>query len=394
MQDLPPATFAPLKLGLDYRPALVNGEGIGRATRELVRALAALEAGDGPPAHLGLFGWTLAAARFARHELGLEGGALVRAKLSRLRLPTRASKLLLPWIGGADGVVGAGTAASIFHHTQPARLPVRAAKQTTMLWDAIYLDDEGQPGGPWVEQRTAESMAASARQAIADSTAIFAPTDFVRADLIAKFGLAPDKVITVGLGCDHIQTPDLSSVPTRPPFVLTVCRVDPRKNHLNMLGAFERLVHEGAPHHWIVAGPIGWHYEEFEVALEDSPAKERVHWMRQVPETTLLQLLATCDAFLFASHAEGFGLPPLEAMGLGRPVVASNASCLPEVLGEAFQPVDPNSPDAIFEGLRAVLFDSPRSQELRHLGPLQAAKHTWNKAAKAHLAAWQSLARS
>ena len=71
MQDLPPATFAPLRLGLDYRPALVNGEGIGRATRELVRALTALKTGEGPPARLGLFGWTLAAAKFARHELGL-----------------------------------------------------------------------------------------------------------------------------------------------------------------------------------------------------------------------------------------------------------------------------------------------------------------------------------
>ena len=399
MQDLPPTSFAPLRIGLDYRPALVNGEGIGRATRELVRALVRLEDVNTIPVRLGLFGWTLAPAKFGARELGLEQGAgsRVTARLHRLRIPSRMAKFILPKIGGANRIVGSGS--SIFHHTQPARLPVIGALQTTMLWDCIYLDEAGEPGGPWVEQSTAMGMAKSARQAARDSDLVFAPTEFVRKDLIEKLDLAPDKVVRVGLGCDHISAPDMvnrqsrQDRQSRPPFVLTVCRVDPRKNHIGMLRAFERLVAEGQSHHWIVAGPMGWRAEQFAEALENSPAKHRVHWLKTVGEAELSELYATCDVFFFGSHAEGFGLPPLEAMQLGRPVVSSNATCLAEVLGDAFEAVEPTSSDSMFEGLRRVLSDPDRSEELRELGPIQAARHTWKAAAENHLAAWARLAK-
>jgi glycosyltransferase involved in cell wall biosynthesis len=376
-------------IGLDYRPALVNGEGIGRATRELVRALVELTGDETDHVNLELFGWTLAASKFNTSELGLGAGPCVTANLHRLRIPSRLTKLVLPILGGADGVLGASSPGAIFHHTQPNRLPIRFARQTTMLWDAIYLDEKGQPGGPWVELATAMSMSESARKAAKDSDLILTPTDFVRNDLIQKLGLAPSKVVTVGLGCDHLPQPDLSVFHTRPPFVLTVCRVDPRKNHIAMLRAFERIVNENLPHHWIVAGPEGWRSDEFGRALENSPAKERVHWLREVPEDELVELYATCDAFLFASHAEGFGLPPLEAMHFGRAVVASNTTCLPEVLGDAFVPVEPTSEEAIFEGLFKVLTRPAFAADLRAKAVKQAAKHTWREAAKRHLFAWE-----
>jgi glycosyltransferase involved in cell wall biosynthesis len=380
-------------IGLDYRPALVNREGIGRATRELVRALVELNEPAQAHTKLELFGWTLAASKFNTPRLGLGAGPNVTANLHRVRMPSRLSRLLLPFLGGADGVVGAKGSAAIFHHTQPSRLPVKSARQTTMLWDCIYLDDDGEPGGPWVEADTAAAMAKSARQAAKCSDLIFAPTEFVRGELIQKLGIAPSKVVTVGLGCDHLPAPDLGSFHTRPPFVLTVCRVDPRKNHIAMLRAFELLLKENLPHHWIVAGPDGWRADEFGRALENSPAKERVHWLREVSEDELVELYATCDAFLFASHAEGFGLPPLEAMHFGRAVVASTATCLPEVLGDAYEPVVATSPESIFEGLFKVLTRPAYSEQLKAKGREQAAKHTWKAAATKHMSAWRGLSR-
>jgi glycosyltransferase involved in cell wall biosynthesis len=381
----------PQIIGLDYRPALVNHEGIGRATRELVRTLVELPGAEIDRVDLELFGWTLAASKFNASELGLGAGPHVTAKLHRLRIPSRLSNILLPMIGGADSVIGASDKSAIFHHTQPSCVPVKSARQTAMLWDCIYLDDEGNPGGPWVESSTAVAMAKSARKSAERSDLIFAPTDFVRSDLIQKLGLAPSKVITVGLGCDHLPTPNLEALHTRPPFVLTVSRVDPRKNHIAMLRAFELLVKENLPHHWIVAGPDGWRAEQFGRALENSPAKERVHWLRDVSEDELVELYATCEAFLFASHAEGFGLPPLEAMHFGRPVVASTSTCLPEVLGDAFEPVIATSEESIFEGLFKVLTRPAYAEELKIKGRQQAAKHTWKLSATRHLAAWRGL---
>ena len=377
-----------MRVALDYRPALVNGEGIGRATRELVRAVGERVAADraGELTGLDLFGWTRAAVRC---EAALE--LHESASLSRRRLPNA----LLPFVlrRGADGCFDATPA--LFHHTQPARLPVKRAAQVTTLYDCIYLhDDEARAAGdgPWVVEATASKMLASARAAVRDSALLCVPTEHVRADVVRRLDADPARVRVTGLGCEHLGAPRLEDMQTRPPFVLTVCRVDPRKNHLRMMRAFEAVVREGLPFHWYVVGPDGWRHERFDAALASSPARERVHRLRSVPEDELRSLYATCDAFLFASHAEGFGLPPLEAMAMGRPVVASNTSCLPEVLGEAYVAVDPTDESSITDGLLSVLGRPDRCRELGARGREQAARHSWRAAAEATIAAWSAAA--
>ena len=124
---MPASPTTPLTLGLDYRPALVNREGIGRATRELVRALVSLE--DEALA-LELFGWTLAAARFDERELGLTRHPSA-ARLHRKRFPARWTRAWLQLRGGADRAMG--MRGGLFHHTQPARLPIGSARESTMV---------------------------------------------------------------------------------------------------------------------------------------------------------------------------------------------------------------------------------------------------------------------
>jgi glycosyltransferase involved in cell wall biosynthesis len=279
-----------MRVGIDYRPALVNREGIGRYTRELVRALVEQEFGSS----LGLFGYTLAGMRFSRAELGLVGA---RAELVRLRWPSKALPWLLARLGkGVDDLVGG---AEVYHHTQYSRLPVRSAAEVATIHDCIYLLD-----ADYLDRGAAERMTLAARELARGARRVIVPSEYVGAEVVMKLGVWPNKVSVVGHGCDHVVRHLPPGRVAKERYVLTVSRVDNRKNHLRMLKAFERLVREGLPHRWIVAGPPGYGSGAFERALSESPARERVEWLREVPEGRLAELYARADLFLFASLNE------------------------------------------------------------------------------------------
>jgi glycosyltransferase involved in cell wall biosynthesis len=371
-----------MRVGIDYRPALVNGEGIGRYARELVRALVELELDR----ELGLFGYTLARARFSRAELGL---ARSQADLVRLRFPARWLPGLMRRLGkGADDLVGG---AEVFHHTQYNALPVRLAVETAMIFDCIYLYE----GAGYVEPAVAVRMTAAARELVARARRVLVPTHFVGAEVVLALGAHPARVSVTELGCDHIarHLPPEGFPRASEPFVLTASRVDARKNHLRMLEAFERLVKEGLPQRWLIVGPRGYGAEVFERALAQSPARERVEWRGMVSDGELAQLYAQCDCFLFASLNEGFGLPPLEAMACGAPVVASAVTALPEVCGEAALLVEPTDSERIFEAARTVLREPELTADLRRRGAERARQFTWRKCAKETVLAWRNALR-
>jgi glycosyltransferase involved in cell wall biosynthesis len=366
-----------MRVGLDYRPALQNREGIGRYARELVRGL--IELGFGPK--LGLFAYTLHAPRVAQAELGLEHSG---AELLRLRLPSRALPWLLARLGkGVDDLSGG---VDVYHHTQPNVLPVRRAAQVATIFDCIYMHDAG-----YLDPLVAQRMQASARALVGAARRVLVPTEFVGAEVVLNLGAFPARVVVTGLGCDHVarHLPAQPVPRAREPYVLTVTRVDARKNHLRMLSAFELLVREGFPQRWIVAGPDGYGAPIFERALAQSPARARVERRREVGEAELARLYAAADVFLYASLNEGFGLPPLEAMACGTPVIASCVTAMPEVLGSAAELVEPTEVGAIFEALRRVLTQAELADEMRTIGRVHARRHTWKETAKRTLQAYQ-----
>jgi len=377
-----------VRIGIDYRPALVNREGIGRYTRELVRGLHQI----GFDSNLGLFGYTLRGKRYSQRELGLEN---TRAELLRMRLPSR----WLPWLlerqgKGVDDLVGG---CEIYHHTQPNLLHVREAREVVTIFDCIYALDADNPEGPgYLDPETAKRMTEGAKSMVARARRILVPTRFVGADVVMSLGAHPGRVVVTPLGCDHIleHLPPGGFPRVTEPYVLTVSRVDRRKNHVRMLQAFEQLVREGLPHRWIVAGPPGYGAEDFEAALERAPARHRVEWRKFVEDSQLARLYAEADVLLWVSLNEGFGLPPLEAMACGTPVVSSVVTSIPEVCGDAALLVEPTDPERIFEAVRRLLTEKDMAAEYVALGNRRAREFTWKDSARATLSAYQAAAKA
>lgn len=369
-----------MQIGIDYRTALVNREGIGRVTRELVRAL--VELGRGPD--LRLFAWTAAPSRFSRAELGLGRDA----RYARWRFPSRWIPGLCRASGrGADDWVGG---CDVFHHTQTHVLPVRRAIEVATIYDCIYL----RPGDS-ISAEAAEVMTRSARELVARARRIVVISDYVARDVVASLGVDPRRVHTALLGCDHVtrglpRPPEADADAPRERFALTVSRVDGRKNHVRMLRAFERLAAEGLLDRWIVAGPDGHGAHEFDAAVAASPARARVERRRDVSDAELGELYRRTGLFLFASLEEGFGLPPLEALALGAPVVAGDNSSMPEVLADAALLVDARDVDAIHAAARMLLVDRDRRRELARRGFARARALSWAATARATLAAYEA----
>ena len=373
-----------MRVGLDYRPALVNREGIGRYARELVRALVELSF----DANLGLFGYTFARRRFTLAELGIAGS---KAELVRLRLPSRSIPWLLAKLGkGVDDLVGG---CQVYHHTQPNLLAVREAAEVATIFDCIYTidaDEESRAG--YLDPDVARSMTRVAKEQVQRADRILVPTEFVGAEAVLSLGAQPTRVTVTHLGCDHVlaHLPPGGFPKAEEPYVLTVARVDPRKNHLRMLEAFELLVREGLPQRWVIAGPRGYRAEIFERALAESPARGRVEWRTDVGERELVRLYAQADVLLWASLNEGFGLPPLEAMACGTPVVTSCVTSLPEVCGEAAFLVEPTDSERIFEATRRLLTEPDLAEELALRGKRRAREFTWRECARRTLLGYQA----
>ena len=156
-----------------------------------------------------------------------------------------------------------------------------------------------------------------------------------------------------------------------------------------MLAAFERLRDEGLVDAFVIVGKRGWLYDDFFAQLEASPARSDVIFPGWVEDSDLPAIYAGASAVAFPSEFEGFGLPVLEGMACGAPVVCSNSSSLPEIAGDAALLVDPADTGAIAAALRRVLSEPALAEELRRSGYRRAAQFSWERAARETLAVYQ-----
>jgi glycosyltransferase involved in cell wall biosynthesis len=175
------------------------------------------------------------------------------------------------------------------------------------------------------------------------------------------------------------------------PYVLSLGTLEPRKNLCRLLEAFQRLKQEAPAleHALVLAGGKGWMAEAVFKTIGDLGLASEVKWLGKVPFADLPALLNGADLFVYPSLYEGFGLPPLEAMACGAPVVAANTTSLPEVVGDAGVLVDPYRVEEIAEAMHRVLTDRELNAALRVQARARAQTFSWERTARQTFAAYR-----
>jgi glycosyltransferase involved in cell wall biosynthesis len=228
------------------------------------------------------------------------------------------------------------------------------------------------------------------------ASSVIAISESGRRDLLRQYAIDPAKVRVIygGVNSRFRPCPPAASAEARARYglpehyVLTVGTIEPRKNLPRLLEAYCTLVDRGLPARpgeigLVIAGRRGWRSGEFFTRLGQLGLEQRVILLNSVPDADLPALYSAADLFVFPSLYEGFGLPPLEAMACGTPVVTSNSSSLPEVVGEAGILVDPRDTGALALAMQTILANPELTQRLKSEGAARAARFTWQAAAQA-----------
>jgi glycosyltransferase involved in cell wall biosynthesis len=370
------------RVGLDATPLLGPRTGIGRYTAGLVGALSAMP--DAPELVLVPFTWRGAGdltAGGAATEVPL--GPRIRA--GRRRVPARAlqaawSRTELPPVEWLAGRV------DLFHATNFVAPPARRAALTVTVHDLTYLRF------PELVTTASARYRRLVPRSLARAALACTPTAAIAEEVTEAYRLPPERCVVTPLGIDDswfdAAAPSRAWLTDRGlpgSYLLFVGSLEPRKNLPVLLAAYrELLAADPDTPPLVLAGPSGWGPELDAAGIPQGQLVTTGY----LDHADLVQLTAGAAAFAFPSRYEGFGLPPLEALACGVPVVAADLPALREVLGEQATFVDPDDSAALAGALAKALAGDggPAARAARRA---RAARYTWAGCAEATLDAWR-----
>ena len=375
-----------LRVVLDAGPAVHQRAGLARYAERLASALwkhfrDALDltlvynshSGRRLPASLGSIPALTLPLGQHRWRLGALTCQLLRASLVEGRLPAgdvyHATEHLLPWMARPSVMTVHDLIFERYpqHHTRANRAFLRVA------------------------------MPLFVRRA----DAIIAVSQHTRRDLLEVYATPPQKVYVVEEGIDERFRPageaDIRRVKERysirRPYLLMVGTLEPRKNHALAFRALAQLKAEGWPHCLVAVGGGGWLFDAVQRQVESLQLSDDVIFAGHVADADLPALYSGADCFLMPSLYEGFGIPVLEAMACGAPVVCSKVSSLPEVAGEAARFIEPLTAEGLADAVRQVLSNPKMADKMLSDGMRQAGRYRWQRAADETVQVYRAAAR-
>jgi len=250
------------------------------------------------------------------------------------------------------------------------------------------------------KRRSRMQLRLTVRRSARNAAQVIALSEHARADLIATYNLQPEKVNVVPLAAPDVFAPvrddnELQRVRQiygiDRDYILSVGSIQPRKNLRRLIEAYSLLRQQqpkGKLPQLVLVGKNAWLYDETLQLLNDRDLGSIV-LTGYVPEADLPALYSGALCFIYPSYFEGFGLPPLEAMKCGAPVIVGNKTSLPEVVGDAALMIDPFDVSAIAAAIQKVISDSDYRSELRVKGMQRAKQFNWKETARRTLAVYE-----
>ncbi len=383
-----------MRIGIDGRCLVGEQTGIGRYAHNLIEALVELDSSN--KYFLYFFNFIRSSDREKlRQKYFVSGARLTNRILTVPNRPTRIcdfvmDNLAIPWVLRHDKIdlfFSPGFCSVI-------NLPAETRMIVT-VHDVIYkLYPDFFTGYGKRRLRVLGEALIRADKIIADS-------ESTKRDILKFFGVQANNIVVVYPGVSdsfHVvnDTELIGSIRQRynlsELFILFVGTLEPRKNLVGLMEAYSKLRKTmDLKHKLVIVGRKGWDYESIFERVRDLGLKENVFFLDYLPEKDLPLLYNCAEMLVFPSIYEGFGLPPLEAMACGCPVITSNTSSLPEVVGEAAVLVNPHEVDDIARGIRQVLESPERKHDLIEKGLRRSQLFSWKKTAQETLAIFKNI---
>jgi glycosyltransferase involved in cell wall biosynthesis len=364
-----------MHIGIDARLVHYTRAGIGEYTLRLTQALAAAYPAD----------------RFTLLQHRRSAQPLVTApnvQIARTLVPThhRLEQRLLPWVANGLGV-------DVFH--SPDFIPPLAATGASV----ITIHDLAFLIYPHFLTQESARYYGQIDRAVRHADEIIAVSHSTKHDLVRMLGVNEEKIHVIHEAADPLYAPEdkgealrhvqeLFDLPSE--YILFVSTIEPRKNLQGLLLAYRRLRDDYKLYPALVlVGAPGWLSDDVYSLVDKLDLRQHCYFLGRVDAHDLKHLYNAAQCLVHPAFYEGFGLPPLEAMACGTPVVVSNVSSLPEVVGDAALLVNPNQDEEITVALWRLLTDLQLRDELRGKGLQRAASFSWARAAEETMSAYR-----